>query len=212
MGPFILHGCRWLHESQPPPDHGVHLPGDRLSTPWGPVSSGESPFTSPIRWSCRYVEGFLIGGCEPSSGAAEPTATLWLCHEGKISPRARHGLPPTGPRAGESPPATNAIPEKLGVRSWIKKIKKNDPSYLQGVFRLEVLPFGQLPEYSRVLPGSLCYPSWVLVTLHTRRVLRDRVPGWVLVGTWVPGVNECSGTRVPVDLPSKCRTWQIITP
>lgn len=114
MGPFIVHGCRWLHESQPPPDHGVHLElgfphrGDQ----YRPESHGLRPRFIGNVDIYIYTQGFMIGGCDPSTGAAEPTATLWLSHEGKISPRARHGLPPTGPRAGESPPATNCIPEQ----------------------------------------------------------------------------------------------------
>ena len=49
---LILTGWRWLHEPQV-----------RVSTPWrGRYRPGGSPFLSPVCWSCRCMEGFLIRG------------------------------------------------------------------------------------------------------------------------------------------------------
>ena len=39
--------------------------GAGVSTPCGAVRTGGSPFSSPVCRSCKHMEGFMIGGCEP---------------------------------------------------------------------------------------------------------------------------------------------------
>ena len=78
---------RWLHEPQPISSQPLDAIG--VSTPCGAVSTRGSSFSSPVFWSCIYMEGFLIRGwelilpgCDGASGLARGAtlAARWL-HE-----------------------------------------------------------------------------------------------------------------------------------
>ena len=78
--------ARWLHEPQPISYHPVGLGFPHSAGGYRP---GESAFSSPVCWSCRYMEGFLTRGWEiilPRSGRTstlakgERLAARWL-HE-----------------------------------------------------------------------------------------------------------------------------------
>ena len=59
---LILPGWRWLYE----PQFGVY-------TPWGAVSTGGLPFSFPVCWGCRRMEGILIRGWD-----LIPSGWRWL--------------------------------------------------------------------------------------------------------------------------------------
>ena len=79
----ILPGWHWLHEPQPfsnpslglgfphlvgryHPGAAVFVPGVLELTRAGRYRPGEPPFSFPVYWSCRCMEGFLIRAWDPT--------------------------------------------------------------------------------------------------------------------------------------------------
>ena len=73
---YVHPGWRWLHEPQPISNQPVGLGFLHLAGRYRP---GGPPFTSPICWSCRCMEIFLIRGWDPIlPGWRWLVLTLWL--------------------------------------------------------------------------------------------------------------------------------------
>ena len=91
---FIFLGWRWRHEPQPISNQPAKLGRPHRARRYRP---GAPPFSSPVCWSCRYTEGFMIRRCPPSSlgGAGSTNPKLRFTHRaGRHRPREPPFLSP----------------------------------------------------------------------------------------------------------------------
>ena len=165
-GNLILPGCgatstlargatltaRWFRELQPISKQPVAL---RFPHRAGQYRPRVSPFSSPVSWSCKYMEQFLIRGWDPILPGCGGTSTL---ARGEISPRA-------GPMSPSRSPSRSTISQwGWGFHTVEGGI---DPGDLR--FRPPLLLDVQRH-------GMLSYPGMRLHPPQVRRDLDD-VPG-----------------------------------